>query len=697
MPSNSKSSFSVRKLRNLILVALALGVAGYSVTMFSFSRRVLDRFGPQVQADLEWRAQRGAQELARACDVGLVIGDSAMAEKAFGAYATSSDVQFIAAVDASGKLLAHQGTAPETLEQLFRGKEQHLRVGPGYLVSWANSTIEGSTVGRVAIVISTRRLTEANALLSRVSNVTLLGGALMLVLGVVVISFFTSAVAQRDAQLSEYAANLEQKVDARTLEVEARTRELDERNRGMRLVLDNVAQGFVTIDLTGRMASESSKILARWFGVPQPGALLSNYLRDHAPEFAEQFAFHLSQVADGFLPSAVALEQLPKRFRVGERTFDVLCTPVGDAAQFDNLLVIFNDVTTQLARERAEREQNELMALFERILLDPSGVEEFLAEAGRLLTSLQTENDPVVQHRIVHTLKGNAGIYGLSSLADLAHDLETQLMDPDHGPLLSDEQRALFGEAWREMIARAERLLGGSRKDQLEVGRSELLELLARARAGAPSKELVRELESWMLEPVERRLARLGRQANGLARRLGKAEPTVVIESGGVRCHSPVWTSYWAAMVHVIRNAVDHGLEAAAVRTAVGKPPAGRITLGARRSGDQIQFWVEDDGRGIDWEKVKLKAQELGWPNGTRAELVEVLFADGLTTSDQVTDLSGRGVGLAALRQSVNALNGVVEVDSTPGRGTTFRFTFNETKLNREPARAPADTSTPMA
>jgi two-component system chemotaxis sensor kinase CheA len=337
------------------------------------------------------------------------------------------------------------------------------------------------------------------------------------------------------------------------------------------------------------------------------------------------------------------------------------------------------------------------MALFERILLDPSGVEEFLAEAGRLLTSLQTENDPVVQHRIVHTLKGNAGIYGLSSLADLAHDLETQLMDPDHGPLLSDEQRALFGEAWREMIARAERLLGGSRKDQLEVGRSELLELLARARAGAPSKELVRELESWMLEPVERRLTRLGRQANGLARRLGKTEPTVVIESGGVRCHAPVWTSYWAAMVHVIRNAVDHGLEAAAVRTAAGKPAAGRITLGARRSGDQIQFWVEDDGRGIDWEKVKLKAQELGWPNGTRAELVEVLFADGLTTSDQVTDLSGRGVGLAALRQSVNALNGVVEVDSTHGRGTTFRFTFNETKVNRESARAPAVASRPMA
>jgi two-component system chemotaxis sensor kinase CheA len=616
--------------------------------------------------------------------VGLVVGDPTLTRKGFGAYASSSDVQAIVALDSNGKLLAQHGAPPEALDQLFRGKEQELRVGPGYLVSWANSTIEESTVGRVAIVISTRRLTEAHALLSRVSNVTLGGGALMLVLGVVIISFFTSAVAQRDAQLSEYASNLEQKVEARTREVEARTRELDERNRGMRLVLDNVTQGFITIDLMGRMASESSKILARWFGDPEPGMTLAQYLESHAPKFAGQFMFHLSQVADGFLPTEVALDQLPKRFSTDDRTFDVLYTPVGTGEQFENLLVIFNDVTTQLARERAEREQNELREIFQRILVDSSGVEEFLAEATKLIAELQTQADPVVQHRIVHTLKGNAGIYGLNSLVDLAHDVETQLIDPDHGPQLSDEQRAVLSEAWRDLIARVEQLLGGSRKDALEIGRGELLALLARVRSGATQTELVRELESWTLEPVERRLERLRRQASNLARRLGKTEPTVVIDSGGVRSSSPLWASYWAAMVHVIRNAVDHGLEETSSRTAVGKPAAGRIVLGARRSGAQIQFWVEDDGRGIDWEKVKLSAARMGLPNRTREDLVEVLFADGLTTRDEVSDLSGRGVGLAALRQSVSALHGLVSVDSVQGRGTTFRFTFDEAKLNHD-------------
>ncbi|HYQ41848.1 MAG TPA: ATP-binding protein [Polyangiaceae bacterium] len=686
MSSTSKSSYSVRTLRNLILLALALGVAGYTATMFSYSRRLLDRFGPQVRADLEWRALRGAQELSRACDVGLVVGDPAMTKKAFGAYATSSDVQAIVALDSKWNLLAQHGTPPEPLERLFSGKEQELRAGPGYIVSWANSTIEEANVGRVAIVISTRRLTEANALLSRVSNVTLGGGVLMLVLGVVVISFFARAVAQRDAQLSEYASNLEQKVEERTREVEARTRQLDERNRGMRLVLDNVAQGFVTIDLAGRMASESSQILARWFGAPEPGMTLARYLEKHAPKFAEQFMFHLTQVEDGFLPTEVALDQLPKRFSAEGRTFDVVYTPVGSGEQLENLLVIINDVTTQLARERAEREQNELREIFQRILIDPSGVEEFLTEASKLITDLETETDPVVQHRIVHTLKGNSGVYGLNSLADLAHEVETQLMDPDHGPQLTAEQRTTLSEAWRDLIARVEQLLGGSRKDQLEIGRSELNALLARARSGIPQKELIRELESWTLEPVERRFERLRRQAFGLARRLGKAEPTVVIDSGGVRSSSPQWTSYWAAMVHVVRNAVDHGLEETSSRTAAGKPAAGRIVLGARRNNSQIQFWVEDDGRGIDWERVKVSAERLGLPHRTREELIEVLFADGLTTRDEVTDLSGRGVGLAALRQSVSALHGVVSVDSVKGRGTTFRFTFDESKLGRDAA-----------
>lgn len=676
MSKPSTSHLSVRGLRNLILVALTLGVVGYSGTMYSYAQRVLERFGPQVRSDLEWRAQRGAQELARACDVGLVVGDHAMLMKAFGAYTTSSDVQAIVAVNAKGVALAQHGQVPEAVDQLFRGGEQELRAEPGYLVSWANAVIEGASVGRVAVVISTKRLTDANLLLSRVSNVTILGGVVTLVLGIIVISFFTRAVALRDTQLSEHAANLE-------LKVEERTHALDERNRGMRLVLDNVAQGFVTIDLAGQMAPERSAIIDRWFGTPEPETTIPQYLEKHAPAFAEAFALGLSQMADGILPFELTLDQMPRRFTAGSRTFDVLYTPVGGGASAETLLVIFNDVTEHMARERAEREQKDLIAIFQRILLDRTGVEEFLAEATKLVTGLETERDPVVQRRLVHTLKGNSAMYGLGTLADLAHDIETQMAERDLP--LTDGQRAILGRAWRDVMARVEQLLGSSRKDQLEITRGELGALLSQVRAGAPATEVARELELWTRERVERRLEILGRQASGLARRLGKTEPTVVIEAGSVRLDAPVWANYWSAMVHAIRNAVDHGLEDPETREKAGKPPAGRIALGARRVGAQLTFWVEDDGRGIDWTKVKAKAATLGHAHDTRAALVEALFVDGVSTRDRVDAVSGRGVGLAALRQAVRALNGTIEVDSTQGKGTVFRFTFDEN------AAVPAD------
>jgi two-component system chemotaxis sensor kinase CheA len=637
--------------------------------MFTFSRRVLDRFGPQVQSDLEWRALRGAQELARACDVGLVVGDRALLVKAFGAYATSSDVQAIVAVNAAGVPLAQHGQLPEPLEQLFRGKEQELRAEPGYLVSWANAVIEGASVGRVGIVISTRRLTDANVLLSRVSNVTLLGGAVTLVLGILVISLFAQAVVLRDAQLSEHAANLERKVEERTYE-------LDERNRGMRLVLDNVTQGLVTIDLDGRMATERSATVDRWFGPPAPGATICEYLAGHAPAFAEAFELGLSQMADGILPFALTLDQLPRRFSAGGRTFDVLYTPVGVGAPTKFLLVIFNDVTEHLARERADREQKDLIAIFQRILIDRAGVEEFVGEATKLVKGLEIEGDRLVQRRLVHTLKGNSAMYGLATLADLAHEIETQMAE--HDLPLADAQRAALSDAWREVMARVEQLLGNARTDQLEIRQAELGVVLALARSGAPTTDLVRELESWTLERAERRLELLGRQAKELARRLGKFEPSIVVEADGVRLDARVWANFWSAMVHAVRNAVDHGLEGSEGRVKAGKPAAGRIALGARRAGSQLTFWIEDDGGGIDWNALKLRAAALGRPHETRGALLEAMFTDGVSTRNKADAVSGRGVGLAALRQTVRALGGAIDVDSTEGRGTVFRFTFDE-------------------
>jgi HPt (histidine-containing phosphotransfer) domain-containing protein/two-component sensor histidine kinase len=661
-------SFSIRRLRNIILLCLVLALGAYTAVMFSLSRQLSERFGPQVRADLEWRAMRGAQELARSADIGLAVSDRDMVVASFGVYTRSDDVRSIVAVDADGVVVAQHGVAPDQVTALFEGPSGALRGGEDYLVSWAPAEIEGQKVGKVAIAVSAHRLHQADALLARSSTTVLVGGLAALVLGALVVVFFTRAVETRDAQLSDYTANLEKKV-------EERTRELDERNRGMRMVLDNVAQGFITTGIDGVMAAERSAVVDRWFGVAPPGLTLSELLREQSPHYATWFELGLEQLRDGLLPTELVLEQMPLRFTAGERTFEVNHTPIGASEQVERLLVIISDVTERLAHERAEREQRELVALFQRISIDRGGVEEFLLEAGNLVASLREATDPVVQSRLVHTLKGNCAIYGLTSYAELAHRVESEMVESGAG--LTAEQRHSLVELWREAMGRVAALLGGARSELVEIERGELDAAIARAGAGG-GRDLAAVLSSWTREPVARRFERLARQADALCRRLGRPPLDVKIHSDGVRLDSAGWSSFWAAMVHVIRNAVDHGIEDPDTRVAAGKSEAGALELYARSNDGQLVIGVRDDGRGIDWERVRTRARQLEIPYASESDLVEALFADGLTTRDQAGDLSGRGVGLSALRQIVHELGGAIAVTSRTGGGTLFELTFEE-------------------
>jgi HPt (histidine-containing phosphotransfer) domain-containing protein/two-component sensor histidine kinase len=465
-----------------------------------------------------------------------------------------------------------------------------------------------------------------------------------------------------------YASELEATVTARTAE-------LAQRNRGMRLVLDNVAQGFVTIDLDGVMSAERSAIVERWFGAARPGATLSAYLGAVVPEFGRWLDLGLCELRECVLPAELLLAQLPRRFTAGDRTFEVSYSPIGSADKIDSLLAIISEVTEHLVRERVEREQKDLVSLFQRISIDRPGVEEFLAEAAGLVGALRTEIDPVVQKRLVHTLKGNCSIYGLQSYAEFAHVIENELGE-SHEPMTT-EQRDRLVSMWKDAMSRVAPLLGATRRDLVEIDRRELD--VALGLATSASRELRDTLSSWTREPMARRFERLSRQIASLARRLGRPEPEVRTTGDGLRLEHDGWTPFWSAMVHAVRNAVDHGLETAEDRRLAGKRETGIIELGAVRSDGRVVFTISDDGRGIAWDRVRTRAAERGLPCASHDDLVQAIFVDGLTTRDLVDDVSGRGVGLGALRGAIEALGGSIEVESTPGKGTMFRFSFDET------------------
>jgi two-component system chemotaxis sensor kinase CheA len=126
--------------------------------------------------------------------------------------------------------------------------------------------------------------------------------------------------------------------------------------------------------------------------------------------------------------------------------------------------------------------------------------------------------------------------------------------------------------------------------------------------------------------------------------------------------------------VHLIRNAIDHGLEDPQSRSTTGKAAAGRITLEARHSGAEVLVTVSDDGRGLDRERIRAKAIERGLITATTeltdSALYQFLFHAGFSTAKVVSELSGRGVGMDVVKRSIDALRGKIDITTTPGAGT---------------------------
>lgn len=177
--------------------------------------------------------------------------------------------------------------------------------------------------------------------------------------------------------------------------------------------------------------------------------------------------------------------------------------------------------------------------------------------------------------------------------------------------------------------------------------------------------------------PLETLFRRFPRMARDLARRLNK-EVNFVMSGEDTELDRAVIEQIGDPLVHLIRNAIDHGLEPQEQRLAAGKPAAGTVRLAAYHQENHIYIEVSDDGRGIDPEKVKRSALAKGVISEEQAkqlqgsEALDLLFLPGFSTSERVTDVSGRGVGLDVVRRNIERVNGSVSVESTVGKGTVW-------------------------
>lgn len=181
------------------------------------------------------------------------------------------------------------------------------------------------------------------------------------------------------------------------------------------------------------------------------------------------------------------------------------------------------------------------------------------------------------------------------------------------------------------------------------------------------------------MQPIKKVFGRFPRVVRDLARNLGK-EVELVMAGEDTDLDKNLVEALSDPLVHLVRNAVDHGIEVPADRLAAGKPRTGTLRLSAEQDGDQILLTIQDDGKGMNAEVLRRKSVEKGLLDEDAAlrlserECFELIFLPGFSTKEEISDVSGRGVGMDVVKTRITQLNGSIEIDSRVGQGSTIRI-----------------------
>jgi|GEM_PF-1017909 len=496
-------------------------------------------------------------------------------------------------------------------------------------------------------------------------------------------------------------------------QIEAKNSELRDRNEAVKNLLDNAGQGFLSFGSDLVISEEYSLECVQLFRVQIGGRRFPELVARHLPPETHKTVV---EVLDGIFQAAKPLQQkvflslLPADLTIHDRAVRAQYKLIsrGDETR---MMVVLTDVTEKkrLEREMAEEKNNVKMVVRAlsrqaEVLAAMAAFREFAAArdawtAGDGPGALQTENmaENVAEiFRQVHTFKGDFAQLGLHNTAAALHELENALADlaasqtPPARERLADVLSGLDADLLLERDVAiltgilGESFFGGS--ESLRVDKRALLELEARVGsllAGAAREAVLAELRMLRRHNIKDILAPYGEYLAGLAERLEKAMAPLLVTGDDVFLDREPREGFVKALVHVFRNMIDHGLEDVDERLAAGKSETGLIACHVQRLGeDAVCLTVSDDGRGIDVARVLAKAVQKGLvtPEAAGSMTPEavygLLFRDDFSTRDEVSLLSGRGVGLAAVRAETEGLGGSVRVESKPGRGSRFIFTL---------------------
>lgn len=536
-----------------------------------------------------------------------------------------------------------------------------------------------------------------------------------------------------DDEIGELAGSFE----AMRQTVQTYTEHLEEliaaKMRQVRDILDNVEQGLFVLEFDGTISPEYSKSAPQILGVEKLETLSTSLrmLPSQLDDLMGWLALIKTKSATMRWEKLVKVSPLQEmevtgpdgdvrfiRFRY-QKMFD-------SKGSIEKVMVLVSDETEarrieKIVAEEKERHENEVKTILGLVNNLPEAIHDFFKDTERRFGDLRDliqsmyERSVLARERYpdgpefhpmpdeisrifrdLHTIKGNAGTYGFESLARLAHrsedvleDLKSPISVRTANTLKSLLELMTKMEDAYDTILQTEKRLAGSGSDagvmvQISEQKIEHLSRLAKAIENAGNAvlgdaEALRPLLDACRTLRNFPLSRLGEKYRSLVGRLSeKLEKQVVFHClpASLEVDPHFFGPIDEALVHVLRNSVDHGLEIPSVRAAAGKPEIGSIVMDVSLNEDQVTIQVSDDGGGIDSAQVVQKALEEGLVSPSQVESLTaeqklgLIFESGVSTSGVVTDISGRGVGMSAVRDCIEALGGRIVINSRVGEGT---------------------------
>lgn len=505
-------------------------------------------------------------------------------------------------------------------------------------------------------------------------------------------------------QLDDRAALSQKNLEMSSQELADNNARLVQLNRLFETMVDSLGQGFFLFDRDGFCLSTYSKACETLLDCSPAGLHVSEALAipsEKRATFTEWVQLLFEELIDFDDLVAVGPKSFPSH--VG-KIVSLEYKPVRNTdGRLEMVVVIATDRTAETRAREAAVKMQSFATLMVNILKDKNRFRRFVAAARQIFketyAALNREDftfDHLAQvKRHLHTLKGAAGSFGAHQVNEAIHSLENKLNSENDIKVLKSHLTKAVPEidhAFESMLDEHREIISEFLVEKIPsrtVPISTLEEFGHRIEAlGPTAARLHRDfIDEVVAVPLRRVFVEFDPVIQQIAGKLGKRVGPIRFIGDEVSVVPESIDQFRASLVHVFRNMVDHGIEHEIIRDQRGKPPAGQVVVEFRKlvnsRGPYLRIIISDDGNGIDIWQIRTKMEKSGEnvSSLTSQQLMGKIFDAGFSTASAVTEFSGRGVGLDAVKTEVERLGGSITVRSDLGRGSAFviELPFDET------------------